>query len=481
MRRVILLILIAAISLAGCGSTNEPAGTKNPAGTTEPPQTNTPAETATPTPSSTPAAQETPAPSQAISEIEDIAISLVTDMSNGRFEKAMKHYSYNDQMKSALSEDILRDQLWGALIQSYGDFREIAGTTISQYQGYDVVSVKTAFENGKILINVFFDDGYFIVGLRIAPDTSADERDDKQIPYGVKETPVTFGKSGWEMPGILTTPEGGGPFPVVILVHGSGPLDRDSTVGANKPFRDIAWGLAQMGIATLRYDKRTYVYGNKMTGDFTVYDEAVEDAALALEFLKGQDAVDKSRICILGHSLGGTLIPRIAAQTPDAAGYIVMSGVVSPLEDVMLYQYRYLSELDGVVTEQEKQAIEDVEDAREFIKSLGPDSGNALILGAPASYWIDLRGYNPAVEAKSIEKPLFVLQGERDYQVTMDEFMLWKDALEGLNNVTLKSYEGLNHLYIYGEKKSEPSEYNQPGAVDGRVIEDIADWILSIR
>lgn len=458
-RFVIMFVLVFA--LAGCGNIKEPEKTETP-----------PAS-----PTSSASATSTASPGE--EKIEDTAVRLATDMANGDFKGAIENYKYDDSMKKAISETILKNQIWDSLIQEYGQYKKITGTLTTSAQGYDTVSVKTTFENAKLYINVSFDSNKLIAGLHCIPDPGAAE---VQIPDGIVETNITFGESGWELPGTLTMPKGDGSFPVVILVQGSGPSDRDETIGPNKPFRDIAWGLAQKGIATLRYDKRTFVYGDKMAQmtDMTVNDETVNDAVIALKLLQSNSKIDKNRIYILGHSLGGMMMPRIAGLTPDAAGYVIMSGPVTPLDDLIVEQIKYLSELDGTVTDQEKQAIQAYEAMRDNIKALTPESKftSAQLFNCPASYWLDLKDYNPAEVAKSIEKPLLILQGERDYQVTMKEFNLWKDALGNKNNVTLKSYEGLDHLYLYGTEKSNPQEYNVAGKVDSRAIEDIAAWVL---
>ncbi len=88
-----------------------------------------------------------------------------------------------------------------------------------------------------------------------------------------------------------------------------------------------------------------------------------------------------------------------------------------------------------------------------------------LPFGAWGGYWLDLRGYDPAESARDIARPILVLQGERDYQVTMADFQRWEDALSGMPNVTLKTYPDLNHLFITGTGKSVPSEYELPGHV----------------
>lgn len=452
MKRYWVGILMVMFILTGCGG-----------GKTE--------ETGTPAPAS--------ASPQADMSLEETAVSLVTDMAAGEFDKVVSTYPFSAEMKAVVTDgQFMKEQLWDPLIDNYGEFIEITGTQASEVQGYDVISVKTTFKKAKLYINVVFDAGRTVAGINFAPDP-----DDSSVntPEGITETEITFGKSGWELPGTLTKPAGDGPFPVVILVHGSGPCDRDESVGVNKPFRDIALGLAKKGIATLRYDKRTYAHQQEMANlsNVTVYEETVEDAVLAAEYLKRDSSIDQNRIYILGHSLGGMLIPRIADLTPDAAGYIIMAGPVTPLEDLMVKQIAYLNELDGTVTDEEEKTLETYKSMRDNIKALTPDSdaSAAQLFGAPASYWLDLKGYHPAKEARSIDRPLLILQGERDYQVTMDEFDLWKDALGQKSNVTFKSYEGLNHLMMSGSEPSSPDEYKTPGKVDDRVIEDIASWI----
>src|SRR5205807_1890533 len=95
-----------------------------------------------------------------------------------------------------------------------------------------------------------------------------------------------------------------------------------------------------------------------------------------------------------------------------------------------------------------------------------------LPLGIAAPYWLDLRGYEPAaVAARSCSCPMFIVQGERDYQVTMDDFQGWKKQLGKRKDVTFKSYLRLNHLFMAGTGKATPEEYEKAGHVDREVIE----------
>jgi dienelactone hydrolase len=292
------------------------------------------------------------------------------------------------------------------------------------------------------------------------------------------EQDVTVGAGEWALPGTLSIPVGQGPFPALVLVHGSGPNDRDETVGAGKPFRDLAWGLASRGIAVLRYEKRTRAHGAKLANvaGFTVQQETVDDALAAAGLLRHTAGIDPKRVFVLGHSLGGMLIPRIGRGDPQLAGLIVMAGAARPLEDIILEQVSYLAAADGQVTDTEKSQIESLRAEVARVKALKPgDTGTAL--GAPDSYWVDLHGYNPLEAARALKAPLLILQGERDYQVTMDNFELWKKALAGRPGVTFKTYPKLNHLFAEGEGKSIPADYEKPGHVAEAVVADVAGWI----
>jgi alpha-beta hydrolase superfamily lysophospholipase len=266
-----------------------------------------------------------------------------------------------------------------------------------------------------------------------------------------------------------------------VLVHGSGPNDRDETLGPNKPFRDIAEGLATRGIAVLRYDKRTRVHTGRAASstNFTVKDEVVDDAIAAVKTLRATAGVRSDRVFLLGHSLGGMLAPRIAAADPTIAGLILMAGPTTPLEQAIVNQTRYLSMLDGTISADEQQALDGAIKLAADVKALKPGDAPLVSgpISAPASYWIDLREYHPPAAASRLRQPMLVLQGERDYQVTMDDFAAWRRAIGSRANVQLKSYPALNHLFIAGSGPSTPVEYQRPGHVEETVVADIAGWI----
>jgi dienelactone hydrolase len=213
--------------------------------------------------------------------------------------------------------------------------------------------------------------------------------------------------------------------------------------------------------------------------EMTVKDEVTDDAVAAAALLRTEPRIEPARVFVLGHSLGGMLIPRIAAADPKLAGVVVMAGAARPLQQAIVEQTRYLAEADGTITPQEQAQIDDATKLAQAVDALTPQdaAGGARALNAPASYWLDLRGYDPPAAARALRVPMLILQGERDYQVTPDEFAKWKAALAGRANVTFHSYPALNHLFIAGTGKSLPTEYQQPSHVAPQVVDDIAAWI----
>ncbi len=422
--------------------------------------------------------EETPAPGFA-----ERAQALVESVAAGDYVIPPK--DLDAAMRQAATPEAMQ-QAWESLLGSMGAFKSVVSTRLSGTSGSEVAFVTCSFENGEIDVKVVFGGGGRISGFFFVPVNSEAEY---QPPAYVDtssftEKEVTVGESGeWPLPGTLTLPNGEGPFPALVLVHGSGGNNRDEGYGAIAPFKDLAWGLASRGIAVLRYDKRTMVYQDRMAilnGNITVNEEVVEDVLLAVELMHGMEGIDPDRIFVLGHSLGGMLIPRIATASPEAHGFVILAGAARPIEDLIMEQTEYLDSLDGVITPEEQAQLDQLRVLVEWMK--GPELKSntpayQLMMGFSGRYWLDLHGYQPADEAKSIARPVLVLQGERDYQVTMADFSLWQQALSGMPNVTFITYPDLNHLFMTGTGKSTPQEYSQPGHVSQDVVEDIAAFI----
>jgi len=413
-------------------------------------------------------------------------------LAKGDFAGAVAQF--DDAMTAVLPETKLRE-LWHSLEEQNGPFESRLTTRAVKYEQYNIVLVTCKFERGVFNVKVTFNESRQVAGLYfLKPETpDAPASLPRYAPTNTfHEEPFTVNTGKWKLPGILTIPagRGDGPWPAVVLVHGSGPEDRDETVGSTKPFRDLAWGLASRGIAVLRFDKRTGIYGEKLSSliaegkiKFTVRDETIDDALGAVDELRQTREIDSKRIFVLGHSLGAMLAPRIGQADSQIAGLIMLAALAGPLEDVFVPQYRYLFSLNGDMTREEQQQLDEITAEVARIKGLTPkdSSSTQLLLNAPPSYWLDLRTYNQMGTAQALTQPMLILQGGRDYQVTPDNFDQWKSVLAASTNVTFKFYPKLNHLFVAGDGQSTPSEYDIPGNVDQSVVDDIADWILKTR
>ena len=415
-------------------------------------------------------------------DVKNHAQQFIELMVNENFVAASK--DFDSKMNEGFPISTF-EETWNNLIEQVGNYQSQENIEIdSTNKDYDTVIVTAKFDKAILDINVVYNKNREIAGLFFMPHIDQDN-EDKQISSAYKETEVTIGSDEWALPGTLTLPTGNGPFPLVILVHGSGPNDRDETLGPNKPFRDIAHGLAEKGIAVYRYDKRTLIHGEKIAANiesFTVKEETIDDAIIAVNTLSQNDQIDKGRIYVLGHSLGGTLIPRIAAADDSIAGFIMLAGASKPIEELMLEQYQYIFSADGAISESEQDQIDAIQVELDKIKNLKSNPNinpKEIILGAAPKYWLDLAEYDPVQSAKSIVSPLLILQGERDYQVNMDNFEIWKNELENKSNVSYKTYPKLNHLFFEGEGKILPSEYQNQSLVPSYVINDIATWVFS--
>jgi dienelactone hydrolase len=425
------------------------------------------------------------APPRAGSDRERLlrARALIAALHRNDFVAAGTHFDAT--MKKVLPESKLQE-LWRATVKEVGAFQKITGVYTGKVGSAPIVELNCKFDKQEVGIRVAFDredriQGFFFQMPR--------PRDFPAPPYARRETfreeAFTLGAGGdWPLPGTLALPKGKGPFPAVVLLHGSGPNDRDETLGPNKPLRDLAWGLASKGIAVLRFDKRSRVHGKKIKPSITIKEEVIDDALLAIKQVRDHKEIDPKRVFVLGHSLGGVVAPRVGELAPELRGVIVMAGNTRPLEDLILEQFRYRFSLEGGPTKEQKEHLERLE--KQVGKARDPKlsaetPASELPLGIPAPYWLALRSYDPMATAAKLVMPLLILQGERDYQVTMEDFTGWKKALARRKDVTLKSYPSLNHLFIQGKGKATPDEYFKQGHVAEEVIDDVAGWVKKLR
>jgi uncharacterized protein len=345
------------------------------------------------------------------------------------------------------------------------------------------VSVPVTGERGGLTVVMSVDDAGTLHGLRLTPAASTSWTPPSYAdPKKFAEHEVTVGSGPHAVPGTLTLPRGRGSRPGVVLLSGGGPFDRDETSGSNKPLKDLAWGLASRGVAVLRHDKITHTHRRVAAEPgFTMSDEYVPHAVAAVRMLQQQPTVDADRVFVLGHSMGGKVAPRVAAAEPSVAGLVILAGDTQPMHHAAVRVGRYLAAVDPGI----EAALATVVEQAAFIDSpaLTPATPTAdLLLGLPASYWLDLRSYDPAATAAALDRPMLILQGGRDYQVTVaDDLGRWREALADRPDVTIRVHEADNHLFFPGEGPSTPAEYDPPQHVDPAVVAEIARWLAPAR
>jgi dienelactone hydrolase len=395
--------------------------------------------------------------------------------------------SCHAQFAGILSEKIsvsMLGQIWESMPKYLGEFKSSSGPIVERNDSIETVTIPCEFQKMKLDLALTFNRTQQIVGLFFRPPKSKStyEYPTYHHPEKYYESKVKIKTGNYELPGVLCIPNNCSDPPVAILLAGSGPNDKDETIGPNKMFLDLAIGLANNGIASLRFDKRTLVYGNEMVEkpeEIDINTEVIEDALSAIKTVKKFPVTSHSKIIIIGHSLGAFCAPVIAAKSRFVKKLVLLAGNARPLEDILFEQFQYLFGLDSSGTDHNK----DLDELRLQIQHLKDPfflktaQSKDLPLNLSAHYWQSIVHYKPLQTAKKLHQPILVLQGGRDYQVTMTDFDIWKAALSPKAINQFLSYPELNHLFMLGKGKAKPEEYDKPGHMEESVIRDISNWI----
>lgn len=397
----------------------------------------------------------------------------------GKFEEA--HGYFSEEGKTKVTAENLK-QFWTNMEARMGKVKSIDATGSRAQGEYYAVTVSGEFQYDKQDFILLFDKTEKLVGMHLPPKAITYRAPGYADSTLYKEKSTYIEWPGHQLAAIVTTPKDGNSFPIVVLVHGSGPNDMDETIGPNKPFKDIAAGLAVNGIASIRYVKRTVIYPQEFGKAYTVKEEVLDDALQAIALAKKVEGVDLKQIYVLGHSLGGMLAPRIATLAPDLKGIILAAAPARTLSDIIIEQNKYMvaqsKDTTAAMQKNLANAIAEIEKTK--ITKLGKMKPDSVLLGLPASYWVDLNSNNQVETAKKLKQRIFIIQGGYDFQVPETDFNLWKEALGGNSNVSFKLYPDFNHLFSQQEAKGNMMQYQKPGNVEQRAIEDLSNWIKEL-
>ena len=379
-----------------------------------------------------------------------------------------KAYTFFDEtVKNKISETLLKDTS-EKLENQLGKFKSVLETN-KENKTYLYYS---DFEKMKLDIKITFNDNNKIIGFFFLPHKELKKENSLGKDLNIKINNI-------ELKGTILVPENETFKKLVIFVHGSGPNDRDETIFENKPFKDIAESLFTKGIASYRFDKRTLSNPESFNDKSTIDDEVTNDIINIVAYFKNDSQFSNYEIIVLGHSLGAYLLPRIANKSNQISKIILLAANSRPLDKLIIEQYEYLYKLTP--TQELKDALQEVKEQTALLNSkvfnLNTTKEN-LPLNLSANYWKSILDYKPIKEIQKVKIPILILQGERDYQVTMKDFELWKTKLKNNKKVSFISYPKLNHIFMSGEKPSDPKEYAIKGIVDEKVIEDIKNFII---
>lgn len=384
---------------------------------------------------------------------------------------------FTPEMAGALDATKL-ESVWKQVTASAGDVQSFGTPATETREPYTIVSIPTKFTRADLLSQVTIDKEGRVAGLYFVPPAPATKPPASTPSDKFTEEQAIVGTAPIELGATLTIPKGDGPFPALVLVHGSGPQDRNETVGGVAVFRDLAHGLAERGIATIRYDKRTKVHPDSFVdkGSFTARDETEDDAITALGILVSHQRIDAKHVGILGHSLGGYLAPRMAAREPKVAFLVMVAASGRPLDVVLEEQLTYLGSLPGGSGAAEGLMKEVA--AMRSMRTSGKFESEGLVLGAPAAYYKDLSENDPLKTPIRSGLPIFLLYGGRDYQVTSADRDAWVKRLTDAGaDMSVRTIDNLNHLLVVGEGKATPGEYAKPASVSTEAIDAIAKWV----
>ncbi len=356
--------------------------------------------------------------------------------------------SMSKEMQAALGDVSALRGLWSQVESQTGSYQSHEPWEYQRRDSLDVYTSLVVCEQIALKAVIVFNDREQLCGMQFMPDVSRVEKPAIALPANAVELPDTLHAGNFSLPCTVTLSGGSAAPPIVVMVHGSGPLDRDETVLANKPFRDLACQLAERGVSTLRYDKRTFVSQQPVA---SMDEETIEDALEAIRLAHNYS----NRVFLLGHSLGAMLAPVIAQRAEGQLSGIVM--MAAPARDLPM-----------LLREQTDYLMPDATD------SVKQQSMEMVFQQCP--YYREPQGQVEA--ALQLNLPMLLMQGGRDYQVSLtSDFALWQQQLEGRDGVVLKSYPSLNHLFLAGEGTSQPMEYAVPGRIPHEVVDDIMTFI----
>lgn len=412
--------------------------------------------------------------------IKQIAAQSVSEMAAGEYDKV--HDRMSPSYAAKMPAENLK-QAWDLVTFTAGAYAQQKGVEAEPKDGKAVVTVTSEYTSKEVVAKLTFNTHKQIENIWLSYGKVVEQPLANTEKF--EEIRVEVGHTANKLSGKLTLPKGIEKPPVVVMVQGSGSTDMDETVGkaANKPFRDIAHGLAEQGIATIRFNKRYFTYPEEAenhANSLTVEDEIMKDATGAIELAETDTRVDNSRIYLLGHSIGGMLAPKLAYDNQTVDGIISLAGSLRGMENILFDQNLAVIQASDRSESEKLRQTKQLQRELERIKELtnADAKKSAKLFGQPASYWVSLNNAKGLLFVHDLTIPMLVLQGDADFQISVGkDFQSWRDALKNKENVTYWVYGGLNHLFMPTASAKDITDYNVPSHVEQKVIDDITNWV----
>ena len=374
------------------------------------------------------------------SVLHTLSCRLTEQIASGLTQPVIEHMT--SELAAQTSEEQLKKSWDGetkgltgyqgieTVVETVGEERETVMVTI-RYKDNKGMKVKYIFNNENRVAGLWFEH----TTLPPLSDSGEEKEVKEDLPScSYEETDFTVGRKPYELNGILTMPSVSGKVPVVILLSGDDAADMDGMIGAseNTPMRDLAYGLANRGIATLRYNKRAFQYASTVSSGAGTYELFLQDACYAVDQIYNDRRIDREHIYLLGHGKAADYLTAVIHKKEKRiAGAVMMAGKPVAVRE----QYYSDSEKD---------------------------------IQFDARYLMD----------ENSTMPLIVLQGEEDFENGLEDFRAWRTVLKGRAHTEYRSFKKLNHYFINYSGKKDATEYDTAGKVNTSVTDVIAAWCL---
>lgn len=471
MKRKLCLILSAALIctsvLTACDNKDLAEATPSPSAITS--------ETA---PSETEPSEAGPAVDKAY--LDEAAKVFMSNLMNGKYEDC--YATFDESLASQDTAEMLRND-WESMVYDVGSFESEGKTdSIDDGSGYTVYDITNNYESEGIMTRVVFSqENGKVAYVNFSYAAKTVQTNAKDLPKGVAEKNLTVGKgTEFELNAKLTYPANTkNEIPAVVLVHRySGGMDE--AIFTNRVFKDIAYGLAQKGIAVLRYDTRAYTYKDAViTG---IEEETINDAVIAKQAVLDQKDVKISDVYVVGHYIGAMLAPRIAEEG-GYDGMVLLAGSPRSLIDIIYDgNLNYLDQYEG--TDEEMASMLEMinteyEDSKNLMSLTDEELQTKTYMNISAKYLKSIESHPASEYLKKLKKPALILQGDKDCEISPEkDYLAFEPFAKENENIEMKLYEGLNNLFM-PSTMDPPStqEYSTPSQVDDKVLEDISTWL----